>query len=666
MIEMAVTTGHEKNWGDLPKIFEDGVETLPQLLVYQAKRFGNRVLHRKKDFGIWQRHTFNDVLSNVRAFALGLASLGVNRKETVGIIGENAPELFWSEYAAQAIGAKVVCLYPDFSAPQLEYLLNHSEAVLMVCEDQEQVDKLLEIENKVPRVHHIVYWDEKGMWKYDHPRLLTFKKVQDMGREFETGHPGYFDQGVAAGKGEDPAVISYTSGTTGLPKGCVMTFNNLFDTALRTAGALRLKPFTQALSYISPAWAAEQMFGITQGLLTPFVVNFPEEPETVQENLRELGAEAVTFTPRQWESLASLVESKMMDAGPVRRWFYHWGMGVGRKVNLARLEGRKISLGWRLLYPLAEKLVLYPLRDNLGLQAAYYTQSGGSGMAPDVFRFFQAMGVKLRNIFGTTEMGLFTLHQGDTYDLETVGKWMPVHPHFGEPLEYKVTEDGELLVRGGSGFAGYYRNEEATAGALKDGWYQTGDAVHMTDKNEMVYLDRLKDLRRLSNGHSYPPQFIENRLRFSPFIKECMTIGDKDKPFVSAFINIDIGTLGPWAEQRRIGYTTFTDLSQNEKVRELIAQEIETVNYFLPEGSKVERFLNLPKELDPDEDELTRSRKIRRGFLEQKYAAFIKAIYEGKTDFEAEVPIQYQDGRVGLLRTNVFINDRKREGKKDS
>jgi long-chain acyl-CoA synthetase len=646
-----------KNWGDVPAVFDQGVETLPQLLLHQAKRFGARTFHRRKDFGIWQKYSFEDVLENVKRFAMGLSALGVRRGETVAMVGENAPELFWAEYAAQAVGGQSVCLYPDFTPPQMEYLLNHSEAVVVICEDQEQVDKVLEIEGKLPRVHHVVYWDEKGMWKYHHPKLMTFKQVQELGVRHIQANPSQFEAEVAAGKGDDLAVISYTSGTTGLPKGCMMTHANLFDTALRVAGALKLKPFTQALSYISPAWAAEQMFGITSGLLTPFVVNFPEEPETVQENLREIGTEAVTFTPRQWESLASLVESKMLDAGPIRRWFFRWGMTVGRKVNLARLEGKGVSTGWLLLYPLADKLVLNPLRDNLGLQAAYYAQSGGSGMAPDVFRFFHTMGVQLRNVFGTTEMGLFTLHQGETYDLETVGKWMPVHPRFGPPLDFKVSKEGELLVRGGSGFTGYYKNPEATAKKLVDGYYATGDAVYMTDKNEMVYLDRLDDMRRLSTGHSYPPQFIENRLRFSPFIKEVMTLGDEKKPFVAAMINIDIGTIGPWAEQRRIGYTTLTDLSQNQKVRELIRSEIEKVNYFLPEGSKVRRFFNLPKELDPDEDELTRSRKIRRGFLEEKYADFIQAIYDGKGEFQARVPVKYQDGRTGILNAVVHITD---------
>lgn len=647
----------QKNWGNLPSIIEQGVETLPQLLVYQAGRFGDRVLHRKKDFGIWQRYTWNDVLEQVKAFAMGLASLGVKRGQTVAIAGENEPELFWSEYAAQSIGAKVVCLYPDLTASQMEYVIIHSEAVIMVCEDQEQVDKVLEIEQKLPAVNSIIYWDDRGMWKYDNPKLMTFQKVQEIGKEYIKQKPDRFETEVAVGRSNDIAVLSYTSGTTGPPKGCIMTHTWLFDEVFRVTGAFSMKPFTRYVTFISPAWGIEQVFGLTMALFLPLVVNFPEAPETVQENIREIGAEAMMFSPPQWESLASLVQSKMMDAGPIRRWFFNWGMAVGRKVNLALLEGKKVALGWRFIHPLAKEAILNPLKDNLGLQAAYYPVSGGSGMSPDVFRFFHAMGVKLRNIFGTTEMGLFTLHQGETYNLETVGKWLPILPRVAPPLEWKLSEAGELLVRGGSGFPGYYRNPEASAEKMNDGWHCTGDVVKVTDNNELVYLDRLDHMRQLSNGHFFPPQFIENRLRFSIFIKNAMALGDMAKPFVGAFINIDANTLGPWAEERKIAYSTFTDLSQNEKIRELIKSEIEKVNYLLPEESRVKRFINLPKELDPDEDELTRSRKIRRDFLENKYANFVLAIYGGKEEFEAEVPVKYQDGRTGVLKTKVYINN---------
>ena len=649
-------------WSDLDGILAAGVSTLPQLLAHQAERYRDRVLHRKKAYGIWQRYTWDEVLGEVRAFAMGLAALGIRRGETVAIVGENEPELFWSQYAAQAIGAQVVCLYPDLTTAQMEYVLLHSEAVTVVCEDQEQVDKALELSPKLPAVHTIVYWDERGMWTYRHPKLRTFRQVQDEGRGSLQQSPGAFDAAVAAGRSDEVAVLSYTSGTTGLPKACILTHRNMLEGPSRLMGVLRFTPFTRYLSYISPAWATEQFFGLTLGLLVPFVVNFPEEPETVQENIREIGTEAVVLSPRQWESLASLVAAKMMDTGPLRRACYDAGMAVGRRVNLARLYGTRAPVWWRALYLVADRLLLRHLRDNLGLQSATLALSGGSGMAPDVFRFFHTMGVPLRNVYGTTEMGLFTLHQGDAYDLETVGTWLPVHPQLGAPLEMRVTGEGELLVRGGAGFSGYYKNPEATAGKLVEGWYRTEDAVHPTDTGELVYLERLEDMRQLATGHRYPPQFIENRLRFSPFIKDAMTLGDQERPFVAAFINIDANTLGRWAEQRGIGYTTFTDLSQNPRIRDQIRREVQQVNELLPPGSRVKRFVNLPKELDPDEDELTRSRKLRRAHLEGKYAPFIAAIYGGQREYSAEVPIKYQDGRIGLLTAAVCVNDIEGEG----
>lgn len=645
------------SWDDFNSILDAGVDTIPKLLRHQASRYGERVLHRKKDFGIWQRYTWADVYSQVRALAMGMSELGVGRGQTVALVGENEPQLFWSQYAAQCIGAKVVCLYPDLTASQMEYILLHSEAVLVFCEDQEQVDKVIELEPKLSAVHSIVCWDNRGMWKYNHPKLMSFEQLQAKGRSRMERSPGEFDQALADGCSDDIAVLSYTSGTTGLPKACVLTQRYLLEAPVRMLGAVRFKPFTRYLSYISPAWGTEQFFGLALGLMVPFVVNFPEEPETVQENIREVGAEALMLSPRQWESLASLVEAKMMDAGRIRHACYDAAMAVGRRVKLAMLGGDRVSLGWRFLYTLADLAVLSHLRDNLGLQSADIAVSGGSGMAPEVFSFFHAMGVPLRNIYGATEIGLLTLHQGSSYDLETVGSWLPVHPKLGKPIEHRISEEGELQIRGGVGFSGYYKNSEATAKKLIDGWFRTEDAVHLTNRGELVYLERIEDMRQLVNGHRYPPQFIENRLRFSPFIKDAMTLGDAEKQFVAAFINIDSSTLGRWAEQRGIGYTSFTDLSQNPEIRELIRQELSAVNELLPEGSRVRRFINLPKELDPDEDELTRTRKLRRKHLEQKYSLFIDAIYSGAHEFSAAVPIKYQDGRTGMLNATVNVND---------
>ncbi len=644
-------------WSELDAMTDADIDTIPKLLKHQESRFAERVFHRKKQLGIWQRYSWREVYDQVRAIAMGMAELGVRRGETVAVVGENGPRLFWSQYAAQCIGAKVVFLYPDLTAAQMEHILTDSEAVAVVCEDQEQVDKTLELEPRLGMMHSIICWNNRGMWKYSHPKLMTFEQLQAKGRSRSEQFPDEFDRAIAVGNGDDIAVISYTSGTTSLPLGCILTHRHLIETSAQILSALRAKPFTKYFSYISPAWATEQIVGLTLALGVPFVVNFPEEPEAVQENIREVGTEALMLSPRQWESLAALVAAKMMNAGRIRRACYETAMSVGRRVNPALLNGEHVGLWWRFMYAVANTAVLQHLRDNLGLQSAGIALSGGAGTSPEVFRFFHAMGVPLRNIYGTTEVGLLTLHQGHAFDIQTVGSWLPARPGHGTPLQYRISESGELQVRGGAGFGGYYRNPEASAMKVDDGWYLTGDVVRLTERGELIYLDRLEDMRQLADGHQYSPQFIENSLRFSPFIKNAITLGDTDKPFVAALINVDSNTLGRWAEQRGIGYTSFTDLSQNPAIRDLLRQELRAVNDLLPAGSRVLSFINLPKELDPDEDELTRSRKLRRKHLEQKYSNFIDAIYARAQEFSATVPIRYQDGRIGVLNATVHVNE---------
>ena len=460
------------------------------------------------------------------------------------------------------------------------------------------------------------------------------------------------------GRAEDTALLSYTSGTTGKPKGVVISHRYLFDNSSRVMGAINIVPGTEYLTYISPAWVTEQIFGLSIGMLAPMVVNFPEGPEEVLDNIRELAVDALVFSPRQWENMASIVQARMLGAGKFRNAMYNWGMKVGRDVHVERLEGRSPSLAARLQLPFAEALVLHHLRDNLGLGKAKNAMSGGALMAPDVFRMFHAMGVKLRNVYGATEIGLLTAHMGESYQLETSGSWMQSNTNYGDPLEYRVSPEGELQVRGGSGFGGYHGKPDKTAEALsEDGWYETGDAVSMTDDGELLFFDRVKDMRRLSNGHSYPPQFIETRLRYSPFIKDLMTLGDEARDFVSALINIDMEVLGRWAEENKISFSTYTDLSQKPEILELIKGEVARINALLPEGSRVARFANFPKELDPDEGELTRSRKLRRTFLEERYAKLVEAIYGGDDQTDLEIAVTYQDGRQGVLKALVRVSD---------
>lgn len=630
------------------------VKTLPQAIAERARLTPEAIAQRHKRLGIWQQFTWAQVQDNVRALALGLQQMGVTRGSVVMVIGENEPEHFWAEYAAHALGAAIVSLYPDQNVDELTYLAQDSGAVVIIAQDQEQVDKALAAAPQTPAVRAIVYWQSAGLWGYNDPLLRALSDVMQTGRDANAADAQRYEREVAAGRPSDIAVLTYTSGTTGRPKGVILTQASLFDNATRFIDAIPIDPGCEYLSYIAPAWGTEQYFGIALGVIAPMIVNFPEKPEQVLNNVRELAVQVMLLSPRQWESLASTVQSRMFDAGPLRRAVYEWGIAIGREVNIGRLEGRQPSLISRLLYPLADAMVLQPLRDKLGLTRARITLCGGASMAPDGFRLFHAMGVSLRNAYGASEIGLMTAHQGDRYDLETVGHWFKCRPEFGEPLQWRI-ENGELQVKGGSGFLGYHGKPEKTAEAMDGPWYRTGDAVSQTESGELVFLERVKDMRQLRNGHGYPPQFIETRLRFSPFIKDLMVLGDSSRDYVAALVNIDMEVVGRWAEDRNLGFSTFTDLSQQADVREMIRAEIARINAFLPEHARVQRFANFPKELDPDEGELTRSRKLRREFLEERYAPLIDGLYGGAEQVALSVPVTYQDGRKGTLSATVAI-----------
>lgn len=633
------------------------MSTLPQLLQQHADRTPERLSQRHKYRGIWREFSFAKVQENVRELALGLHRLGMQRGETIAIIGENEPEHFWAEFAAQALGCKVVSLYPDLTAEEVAYLLEDSETVYLFAQDQEQVDKGLAILDRLPLLRGIAYWDDTGMWSYRQDVLRTVTGLQEEGRRLHREQPELYRAFLQEGKPDDIAVLSYTSGTTGKPKGVILSHKYLIDNAQRVIDATGARPGMEYLTYIAPAWATEQIIGITLSVGLPFVVNFPEGPEQVLSNIRELAVEAMVFAPRQWESLASTMQARMLDAGKISRRVYEWGLSIGHEVNVARLEGRPVSTRARLAFPLAEALVLRPLRDQLGLTRLRIAGCGGSTMAPDVFRMFHAIGVPLRNIYGSTETGLLTMHQGDCYDLETVGHWLRTHPDADAPLEWQLTKEGELQIRGGTHFRGYYRRPDASAEKIIDGWFCTGDAVTRSERDELVFLERMSDLRRLASGESFPPQFVETRLRFSPFIKDIMTVGDARREFVVAMINIDMNVVSRWAEEKNLSFSTFTDLSQKHEVAHLLRTEIQRVNSFLPAHARVRRFANFPKELDPDEGELTRTRKLRREFLEQRYAAVIDGLYAGADAVDIQIPITYQDGRQSSLAARVAIHD---------
>ncbi len=640
------------------------IDTMDKLFCWACQRWADKVFMRHKDLGIWYSWTWREVYDEVKYISLGLISFGLKPGEIVGLIGENEPQLFWGEWATLAARGTAVCLYPDMTPQEMHYMLDHSEAVCLLCEDQEQVDKALELKDRLPKIRKVIYWDSRGMWQYSDPILMTLEELQAEGRSYEQSHPHSFEDSVGQGKGSDIAVMSYTSGTTGLPKGVIDEHRGLIDSAYRIMDSLpEMNPFAQYLSYIAPAWATEQSFGLCLGLLLPFVINFPEEPETVLENIRELAVEFLSFGPRQWEMMVSAVQARMMDASRLRRFWYEQMMKVGLKVHGTQLVGKRVNPIWWILYPLARATILRPLLDQLGLIKCKTAFTGGTAMAPEVFNFFLALGIKLRNLYGTSEFGFISMHQGDRYDVESIGKLVPINPAFGPEIKILVDkETRELLLKGGSGFRGYFKNPKATEEKFKDGWCSTGDAVSINERNnELIFLDRVEDIRRLSTGLLVPPQFIEIRLRFSPFIKDGIILCDEEKPFVSALVNIDPETVGRWAEKNGVSYATFPDLSQKEEVRKLIASEVKKVNdkieVAMEPGAKIRKFINLPKEFDPDESELTRTRKLRRSFLEDRYKDFIDAIYEGKSEGMAKVPVKYRDGRTGTVAAIYYVEN---------
>ncbi len=628
-------------------------DTIAKLFLSNCERFGDKhVCMRSKQYGIWKKYTWKDVFEEVKSFSLGLMSLGLEPGDRVGVITENSPALFWACFAVEAARGIAATALPDSSAQELKHILSVAEVKFVVTEDQEQVDKVLEIKDDLPRLSRIIYWEPKGMWKYDYPILASFREVQELGREYEKLHPTIFKESIDQGKPDDMIALVFSSGTTGLQKGTILTNRVVMERAYRVVLALKPPKFMQYLSYL-PGW--DQDFGMGAGLLAPFILNFAEDPGTVLEDIREIGTEMVMFTSKQWESYARTVQAKMMDASWLGRLAYNAAVRVGYEVASARHNGKQAGIIWRLLMPVAHWSVLRALLDQIGLLKVRYAMVGGTATAPELLGFMHALGVRLRQLYGSSETGMLTLHLGDRFDVNTVGKLLPVHPALGSPLEYKI-EDGEFLFKGGAVFQGYYNMPEITQKKVVDGWFHTGDALYGTPEGELVFLDRVSDLRELASGHRFPPQFIESRLRFCPFIKDAMAIGDPEKGFVSALVNIDRETTGRWMEQHKLSYGTFPELSQHPAICDLIRREIAKLNSNLPLESRVARFVNLPKELDPDEGELTRSRKVKRGFIEERYKDLIDAVYRGIDEFPAEVPVKYRDGRTAVVRVSTKIN----------
>ncbi|MBA7683109.1 Long-chain-fatty-acid--CoA ligase FadD15 [subsurface metagenome] len=626
----------------------DKRETIPQIIKSNCDRWGPRIAMSMKMFGVWHRYSWQDYYTNVKYFSLGMINLGLERGDVACIIGDNEPQWFWSEFAVQAAGGIATGIFVDSIPSEVKYVAEHSDAKFAIVNDQEQTDKFLEIKDELPLLKKVIYWDPKGLRNYEDSILISFDEVIELGKEYETAHPGLYEQNVEVGKGEDIAFIYYTSGTTGLPKGAMLNHRALITTAEGFVDRYPLDENDDLISNFPAAWVGDSYFATIPHLLTGAKLNFPEEPETIAEDTREIGPDFVIYGPRQWEGLVSEIQVKMVDANPLKRFTYNLFLPVGHKIADIKFEGKTPNLFWRILHQIAYLALFRPLKDRLGLSKVRFAVTGSSVLSLDTFRLIHAIGVELRQCYASTEAGLISSHGKGEIKFESVGR-----PALGTSL--RITREGELLVASDCMFTGYHKNEEKTAETLINGWCHTGDAVNINEQGHLIFMDRLEHMGQLKSGAKYAPQYIEGRLRFSPYIKDAMVIGGKDKDYVSAIVNIDFAMVGKWAERHRIPYTTFVDLSQKKEVADLVRQDLERVNGYLPEQSRVQNFVLLHKEFDPDEAELTRTRKLRREFMEERYKDLIGALYGNKDKVDVQAAVTYRDGRKGQVTTSIQV-----------
>jgi len=624
------------------------LDTLPKLLKANYEKYGDRKLGMSvKDLGIWQPYTWKDYYENVKYFSLGLISLGLEPGDNVAILGETKPESYWAELAAQACQGAAVGIFTDCMPEEVKYFVSHSDSKFVVVHDQEQTDKLLKIKDDLPLLKKVIYWDPKGLWNYNDPILMSFEEVVEIGKKYDKLHPGLFEANVERGSGDYIAVLCYTSGTTGLPKGAMISHNALIG-CYRAWSTEDPWEDCEYLSFLPLAWVTEQSM-VTSTLCAGIIVNFTEDPETVQADIRESGPGLMFWGSRNWESVNRLIQAKMIDTTPFNRFLYHLCLPIGYKIANLEAANQKVGLFWRILNFLAYWAVFRDLRDKVGLLKTKYAYTGGAQISPDVVQYFKAIGVGIKVCYGSSEYPLVSVHRSDDVIPETSGR-----PLIG--VEVRISEEGEVLVRGTSIFSGYYKNPEATEKKFRAGYYCSEDFGHITEDGHLVVMDRIGDLRMLRDGAKFSPQYLESRLRFSPYIKDVLVIGNENADFVAAVVNIDIDNVGRWAESKHIPYTTYTDLSQKPEVIELIKIEILKVNRLVPEKMRIKKFANLHKEFDPDEAELTRTRKLKREFMENRYADIISSIYGDKKEVPIEAAVTYRDGRKGVIKTSITAN----------
>jgi long-chain acyl-CoA synthetase len=632
--------------------------TLPKLFVSQARKFGDsKVAMREKEYGVWLPVTWGQYLENVKQITLGLVSLGLKQGDKVIMIGDNRPEALWTEMAAMCGGGVGVWLFQDCLMEEVKYIVDHSDSKFYVAEGQEEVDKALAIRDSCPKLEKIIWDDPKGMRHYDDPMLISLEEVMRLGREKMASEPSLFEDLVSRMKGDDIALLFYTSGTTSLPKGALLTHYNMLTMGQNLMRVDPCIPADDFVSYLPFAWIGEQMMSISCGLQIGYTINFPEEPETSQSNVREIGPHVMFAPPRLYEQFTRTVQVKYLDSSWLKRKTYELGMKIGYHNAELKFEKKPVPFLWKILGKLSEWALFSKLRDQLGLSHVRHAYTGGAAMGPDHFRFFHAIGVNLKQIYGQTEIaGISVVHRDGDIKFDTVGTPIP-------QTEIKIGENDEILSKSPSVFVGYYKSSEETAKALIDGWLYSGDTGFIDDDGHLVVFDRSKDVMILKDGRKFSPQFLEARLKFSPYIREALIVGNK-RPNVTAIVCIDYNTVGKWAEDHGINYTSYPELSQIPQVYDLIMRAIGDVNKSIPESAKIRRFANLYKEFDADDDELTRTRKIRRAFVENRYKSIIDTLYSDREILHMDTNITYEDGRVSKIKVDIRLQDVREGGNK--
>lgn len=620
-------------------------DTFPKILAYNAENFGSEIAMREKEFGIWNEMTWSDYQQSVKEISLGLVALGIKPGDVLGMIGDNRPEWVHFEVAAHAIKAMSLGIYQDSMNEEVAYLINYADVRVIMAEDEEQVDKLLDVTESCPSVQHIIYHDPRGMRKYDDSRLLSQEKLMAMGAELDKEKPELYNELLAAGNGDDVAILCTTSGTTSNPKMAMMQSGKFLDHCHAYLNADHKFPGDNYVSILPLPWIMEQVYVLAQSLIARITVNFVEEAETMMSDMREIGPTFVLLAPRVLESISADVKARMMDATPFKQKMFAWGMSLGMK---ALEEGRQSKL--------AEFLLFRALKDRLGFSFLRSAATGGAALGPDTFKFFLAMGMPLKQLYGQTELaGSYTIHRANDVDYESVGvPFENAEIYIKDPDAQGI---GEIIARTTGMFKGYYKDEKATNEDVIDGWMHTGDAGYIKESNgHLVVIDRIKDMATTSTGLRYSPMYIENKLKFSPFVAEAVILGH-DKPYLSAIICIRFSIVSKWAEQRSIAFTNYTNLSCQPEVLVALREELEKVNETLPEAQRIQRFLLLYKELDADDGELTRTRKVRRSVINDKYEDIIDALYAGKDSVHVDTMITFQDGTQSRVVTDIEVID---------